>query len=222
MAHRYRPNAPPEELECGLAPKDVDEKDIHNHHVRKLLNTMEDKVFDGKVKLFQVFRKFDMTLSGHFHKKSHMDNIWYLGSPFEQTWIDCDEERGFHVLDTDTMELEFIPNPHKMFFKIFYNGTSDVNPTDYTDKAVKIIINQIDDQYMFSKFIEEMEAAGPWHMQIIDNTDASDTSEVEVEHIESKGTVELLNDYIEQTKYDNKDEVKALMRELFDEAIASS
>ena len=75
---------------------------------------------------------------------------------------------------------------------------------------------------MFSKFIEEMEAAGPWHMQIIDNTDASDTSDVEVEHIESKGTVELLNDYIEQTKYDNKDEVKALMRELFDEAIASS
>ena len=170
----------------------------------------------------KVFRKFDMTLSGHFHKKSHMDNIWYLGSPFEQTWIDCDEERGFHVLDTDTMELEFIPNPHKMFFKIFYNGTSDVNPADYANKAVKVIINQIDDQYMFSKFIEEMEAAGPWHMQIIDNTDASDMSEVEVEHIESKGTVELLNDYIEQTKYDNKDEVKALMRELFDEAIASS
>ena len=170
----------------------------------------------------KVFRKFDMTLSGHFHKKSHMDNIWYLGSPFEQTWIDCDEERGFHVLDTDTMELEFIPNPHKMFFKVYYNGTTDVNPADYTDKAVKIIINQIDDQYMFTKFIEEMEAAGPWHMQIIDNTDASDTSDVEVEHIESKGTVELLNDYIEQTKYDNKDEVKALMRELFDEAIASS
>jgi hypothetical protein len=43
-----------------------------------------------------------------------------------------------------------------------------------------------------------------------------------VEHIESKGTVELLNDYIEQTKYDNKDEVKTLMRDLFDEAIASS
>jgi len=170
-----------------------------------------------------VFRKFDMTLSGHFHKRSHMDNIWYLGSPFEQTWIDCDEERGFHVLDTDTMELEFIPNPHKMFFKIFYvNGTSDVEPNDYENKAVKIIINRNDDQYMFGKFIEEMEVASPWHMQIIDNTDTSNVSGVEVEHIESMGTVELLNDYIEQTKYDNKDEVKALMRELFDEAIAAS
>jgi hypothetical protein len=170
-----------------------------------------------------VFRKFDMTLSGHFHKRSHMDNIWYLGSPFEQTWIDCDEERGFHVLDTDTMELEFIPNPHKMFFKIFYvNGTSDVDPNNYENKAVKIIINRNDDQYMFGKFIEEMEVASPWHMQIIDNTDTSNVSGVEVEHIESMGTVELLNDYIEQTKYDNKDEVKALMRELFDEAIAAS
>jgi DNA repair exonuclease SbcCD nuclease subunit len=170
----------------------------------------------------KVFRKFDMTLSGHFHKRSHMDNIWYLGSPFEQTWIDCDEERGFHVLDTDTMELEFVPNPHKMFFKIFYDGTSDVDPAEYSNKAIKLIVNSIDDQYEYTKFVEALELAEPWHMQVIDNTDASDTSDVSVEHIESRGTVELLNDYIEQTKYDNKSEIKSLLRELFDEAVASS
>ena len=171
----------------------------------------------------KVFSKFDMTLSGHFHKKSHIDNIWYLGSPFEQTWIDYGEERGFHVLDTDTMELEFVPNPHKMFFRIFYNGTCDVNPSDFSDKAVKIIINSIDDQYEFSKFIEEMEAAGAWHMQIIDNTDESDTSDVEVSNIESKSTIQILDEYVEQTKYDdnNKNEVNNLLRSLFQEAISN-
>ena len=171
----------------------------------------------------KIFSKFDMVLSGHFHQRSHKDNIWYLGSPFEQTWIDYGEERGFHILDTETLNLEFVQNPHKMFAKIFYDGhiADDVDVSNYTGMAVKIIVNQIDDQYLFNKFIDEMEAADPWHMQIIDNTDVSNADDIEIEHIESKGTIELLNDYIEQRDYDNKDEVKSLMRDLFDEAISS-
>ena len=168
----------------------------------------------------RMFSKFDMTLSGHFHKRSHADNIWYLGSPFEQTWIDCDEERGFHILDTDTMELEFVPNPHKMFYKIFYDGVPNYNPKACKDKAVKLVVNRIDDQYIYTKFIEELDAAGPWHLQVIDNTDVADMAEVEVEHIESKSTIEVLNDYVNQTKHDNKDEIKTLMRDIFNEAIS--
>ena len=170
----------------------------------------------------KVFSKFDMTFSGHFHKRSHLDNIWYLGSPFEQTWIDWNEERGFHVLDTDTMELEFIPNPHKMFHKIDYNGTSpSLDVSKYENKAIKVVISQIDDQYEYTKFIQELESVNPWHMQIIDNSDVYDTSDVVVEHIESKSTIEVLNEYVDQTNYDNKDEVKTLMRDIFNDAISS-
>lgn len=169
----------------------------------------------------KVFSKFDMTLSGHFHKRSHSDNIWYLGSPFEQTWIDHGEDRGFHVLDTDTHDLEFIPNPHKMFHKIVYEGSSSVDLSSLENKAVKVIVNSVDDQYEYSKFIQDLESVNPWHMQIIDNTDAADAADVEVEHIESKSTIQVLNEYVDQTKYDNKDEVKNLMRDLFNEAISS-
>jgi len=66
-----------------------------------------------------------------------------------------------------------------------------------------------------------LESVNPWHMQIIDNTDAADAADVEVEHIESKSTIQVLNEYVDQTKYDNKDEVKNLMRDLFNEAISS-
>ena len=88
-------------------------------------------------------------------------------------------------------------------------------------KAVKLIVNKIADQYILDRFVEALENASPWHLQIIDNTEDGATSDVEVEHIESKGTLELLNEYIEQTTYDNKDGVKSLMRNLFEEAISS-
>ena len=65
-----------------------------------------------------------------------------------------------------------------------------------------------------------MEAAAPWHMQILDNTDNVNMEDVEIEHIESKGTIELLNEYIEQTNYNNKEDVKSLMQELFEDAIS--
>ena len=175
------------------------------------------------------FQKFDMVFSGHFHTRSHMDNVWYLGSPFEQTWIDHGEERGFHVFDTETLELEFVPNPLKMFSKVFYDASvedeflkNNINFDEYTRRAVKVIANEINDQYIFDKFITEMEAADPWHLQVIDNTDALNGDDVEIEHIESKATLEILNDYVEQTPYDNKDEVKGLMRELFEEAISNA
>ena len=144
-----------------------------------------------------LFRKFDMVMSGHFHKKTHKDNVWYLGSPFEQTWIDYDDKRGFHIFDTDTMELELVPNPYKMFVKIFYNEKLEqafmdgsINVDVCKSKAVKLIVNKIADQYILDRFVEALENASPWHLQIIDNTEDGATSDVEVEHIESKGTVE--------------------------------
>ena len=175
-----------------------------------------------------IFKKFDMVFSGHFHKKTHRDNVWYLGSPFEQTWIDYNEERGFHIFDTDTMKLELVPNPYKMFVKIFYNEKvqqafmdGSINPNVCEGKAVKLIVNDIPDQYILDRFIEALESADPWHLQIIDNTETTSSEDVEIEHAESKGTLELLNEYIEQTSYDNKDGVKTLMRNLFEEAISS-
>ena len=38
LACRIRPNAPPEELENNMKPADVDIKDVHNPHIRKLMN----------------------------------------------------------------------------------------------------------------------------------------------------------------------------------------
>lgn len=62
LAERKRANPPPTDVNKEI-PKEV-EGDPHNHRIRSLLNQMEDKVFDGKVKLYHVFKKFDKDCDG--------------------------------------------------------------------------------------------------------------------------------------------------------------
>ena len=63
--------------------------------------------------------------SGHFHHRSETGNITYLGNPYEITWSDYNDPRGFHIYDTETMETEFIQNPYSMFHKIYYNDEKE-------------------------------------------------------------------------------------------------
>ena len=68
-----------------------------------------------------LFEKFEKVFSGHYHHRGHSDNIHYLGNPYELTWADHEDPRGFHIFDTETRELELIQNPNRMFNKIFFN-----------------------------------------------------------------------------------------------------
>ena len=69
----------------------------------------------------KVFEKFEYAFSGHFHHKSDNGNVYYLGNPYQITWSDYKDPRGFHIFDTETRELEFIQNPYEMFYKIYYD-----------------------------------------------------------------------------------------------------
>ena len=50
-----------------------------------------------------LFEKFKLTLSGHFHIRSNKGSIHYLGNPYDMFWYDVGDTRGFHLFDTDTL-----------------------------------------------------------------------------------------------------------------------
>ena len=67
-----------------------------------------------------IFKKFKLTCSGHYHMRSRRDRIVYLGNPYQLYWNDYGHERGFHILNTTDATLEFVKNPYNTFSKLFY------------------------------------------------------------------------------------------------------
>jgi DNA repair exonuclease SbcCD nuclease subunit len=124
-----------------------------------------------------IFDKFDLVFTGHFHHKDSQGHISYLGSPYEMTWSDYDDDRGFHVFDTDTRELTFYKNPFKMFHKIQYNDVTqtieellDHDFTQYEGTMVKVVISEKSNPYAFSQFVDRLEKVNPANVSFVDDT----------------------------------------------------
>ena len=106
------------------------------------------------------FKRFERVFSGHFHKQQDDGHIRYLGAPYEITWNDYNSKKGFHILDTETRELEFFQNPNRLFKKIFYDDghTCDemlnMDLSEYENCYIKVFDIQKNDFYAFDRFID--------------------------------------------------------------------
>jgi hypothetical protein len=176
-----------------------------------------------------VLSRYDIVLSGHFHHKSTDGHIFYTGAPYEMTWSDYDDKRGFHILDLDSQGMEFYENPHKMFHKIVYDDTEETiesikekDFSQYKERYVKVVITNKNNPYLFDVFIESLYNVSPLDVTIVENF--IDYSEISEEDIidESQDTITILNKYVEEsieTKLD-KNKLKNILNEIYNDALA--
>ncbi len=174
-----------------------------------------------------TFANFEKVFSGHFHHQSKYGNIHYIGTPYEMTWSDYDDPKGFHVFDTDTRETTFVENPYKMFHKIHYDDMdklpSDVLNIDfnvYNETYVKLIVRNKTNPYCFDMFVEKLEKAGVYSVQAVDDHFHMDTIEDSDIVNEAEDTRTILRKFVGQL--DNvvdKDQLEKLMLSLYEEAL---
>ena len=170
-----------------------------------------------------LFDKFDLVFSGHYHHRSNDGHIYYLGNPYELTWQDYNDTRGFHLFDLETRNLEFIANPYTMFERLEYNDkdTEPVNldELDLAQKYVKLVVVNKTDFYKFDKFIQKLYNKGCHEIKIIE--DMSEFSDGEIgEEINLEDTLSVLAHYIDSIETDvDKEQVKTYMRTLYTEAV---
>jgi DNA repair exonuclease SbcCD nuclease subunit len=176
---------------------------------------------------YNSFSRFDSVFSGHFHTRSKRENIQYLGTPYEITWSDYDDPRGFHIFDTDTRELEFIPNPYRLFHKVKYNDldksieqVTDIDYDKYVDTYVKVIIEEKSNPYAFDLMMDKLDKVNPIHVSVVEAHKHMDQLEDSEIMDETEDTLTILHHYVDSLEFggDNT-KLNKLMTDLYNDAV---
>ena len=173
-----------------------------------------------------LFQRYEKVLSGHFHCKQEKGNVSYLGTQYQITFADLEETKGFHVLDTETREVEFIENPFKMFHTMRYNdkeGPIDVESNDYThlnDSYVKVFVECKKHAYSFDRYMEKLYDAGVSKLTIVEDIEDAEWTKDEVVDL-AQDTVSLINSEIDMMEeVVDKDKMKRIIKDLYMESLS--
>jgi len=173
----------------------------------------------------KVFDRFDMVMSGHYHHKSSVGNIHYLGAFAEYSWNDYNDPRGFHVFDTDTRELEFYRNPNVMFKMLSYDDTNGpvigIDYDSYSNVYVKVVCVNRNDPYAFDQMLDKLYKAGPIDISIIEDINSIIDNNEDEKVDQTEDTPTILSKFINGlTLPVNNDKMNVYMREIYNEAIS--
>ena len=152
---------------------------------------------------WDIFKKFKKTFSGHYHCRSNQDNIYYLGNPYEMFWNDVDDEnRGFHLFDTETLEHTPVNNPYRLHKIIYYNDQDYqlFDARELQNKIVKVVVRRKSDQIKFEKFIDKLYSVNVAELKIVENFGMQDVEDFEA--FESEDTLSILNRYVQESEID--------------------
>jgi DNA repair exonuclease SbcCD nuclease subunit len=169
-----------------------------------------------------IYSKFEAVYTGHFHQRSSIKNVHYIGAMAEYIWSDFECPRGFTILDTDTLDQEFVENPYKQFKQIRYDDTAalNLNYSEYKDTYVKVIVVKRDNAVYFDQVMEKLYDAEPIDVSIVEDVDSFIDLHADEAVDEAQDTTAILDTYISglQLSVDNK-RMQNYMREVYKEAI---
>ena len=171
------------------------------------------------------FKRFEKVISGHFHKKSDDGHIYYLGAQYEQTWSDYKDPKGFHIFDTQTRELERIPNPQRIHKKFIYNDKnndySNIDLTEFNNTFVKVFVTNKTDDVMFNKVLDGLHNKINTHeVMVIEDLNTDLGASVREDILEQgEDTLTFLGNYVDQADTElDRQKLKNYLKELYVEA----
>jgi len=164
-----------------------------------------------------LFERFALVCSGHFHHKSTQGCINYLGAPYEMTWSDFDCRRGFHVFDTRSKSLQFIPNKDTIFEKVEYNDGL-VGYVDVYNKIVKLHVIMKNDPADFDDQLKKLNNKAH-KVDVISRFEYKDVISQPETNV-GKDTITLINQSIDRIDISaNTAKVKTYMKDLHSRAL---
>lgn len=172
----------------------------------------------------KILEKFELVLSGHFHIKQSKKNIHYLGAQYQLNFGDAGVIKGFHVLDPNTRELEFIENENRIFNIIRYDdsiSSDEILEEDYTkydNTFIKVIVRNKTKPFVFDKFLDKLYKIRTHELTIVDDyAEKDEKSSIDI----TEDTISIINKEIDTLENDlNKDKLKLIIKDLYMEALS--
>jgi len=172
-----------------------------------------------------LFDRFQRVFSGHFHIRANRGSIYYLGNPFQTNWGDYGYDRGFHIFDPSSLDLQFIKNPFEVYAVIEYDDGTDIDAFPYEQYAEKIV----------RVYIPSYRDVNPGKLGIFNERLQSTTKLAEVVEQSKESRLQmdldmsshfdnrtLINSYIDQMdtpKSIDKDKLSRLFMNVYNEAL---
>ena len=158
-----------------------------------------------------------LVLSGHFHTRSKRGNIEYVGSTGQYTWADHGDPRGFVILDTDTLQTEYIDSPYESFTKVVYDDSEGeeavmarIRDAQVEGRYVKIVVAAKNDPFLLERVIDKVEGGGVVDLQVIENNGSEAAFDPQsVRSVDETDTLKVLTEMVQD------DDAKATMKDLY-------
>ena len=194
---------------CAMGHLELNGFRAHRGHIME--EGMDCKLFD----------KFNKVFSGHYHTRSDNGTVFYLGNPYEMFWNDCNDTRGFHIFDTETLEHTPVNNPYKMFHTLYYEDTPHqmLDTTPFEQKIVKVIVRKKTDPKQFEKYIDKLYSSNLFELKVVENFEFVESEEFEAE--ESEDTISILNRYIQELEVDLDKQLSPLFYKTYTKSLRS-
>ncbi len=164
------------------------------------------------------YSKFDLVISGHYHMKSRKDNVLYTGTPYQITWMDYEDEKGFWVMDDG--DMLFVPNRHTIYNKIWYNDGFAPSKNEVYRKYIQLIVTERIEAKELASLIDAIQLMEPLDVKVIERYSEHLSQETYVHDILQ--TDQLLKEYVDNSQIDlDKPRMSALLLDLYRKALAS-
>lgn len=157
--------------------------------------------------------------SGHFHTISEKGHIQYVGTPYQLTFGDADDDRGVWVYDTDNGQFEFYPNNLPKYTRVYFDHEKfDFKNLDrFKGMFLKIVVKSRGNTKHFDALIDKLSKI----VQYLDVVEgASESTSLEQSDLSVMDSSQIINEYIDsltETEEDKK-KIKKIVLNLFEEA----
>jgi DNA repair exonuclease SbcCD nuclease subunit len=176
-------------------------------------------VFSTTGMSYKVFENYEKVFSGHYHIQSFYHNIHYIGTPYQLTFIDVSETKGFFIWEPTTNDLEFIENPNMLYVKRLVSNSSDLHKEDFEHKYVRLVVSDSTTNKELEKIYHTISEMNAIDIHIQEQVKIVEMRE-ENESLKTRSSLDMIFEAIDEAPDEyNIEEVKIIVHELYQQAM---